>query len=86
MVMGLLSGCADRILSGMHERLRIFEDQSRIVKEIAAGSQRTPCEDAHALPAVMLVKLADLIWIEILGGDLVVFGLKSAFEETHFEN
>jgi hypothetical protein len=86
MVMGLLSACADRFLSGMHERMRIFENQSRIVKKIAAGSQRAPYEDTHALPVVPAVKLADLIWIEIRGGHLVVFGLKFAFEETHFDN
>src|SRR5215472_878884 len=86
-VMGLLSACgADRFLSGMHERMRILVDKSRIVKQIAAGGQRAPCEDTHALPAVPLVKLADLIWIEIRGGHLVVFGLKIAFEKTHFEN
>src|SRR6516165_9188226 len=86
MVMGLLPACTHRFLSGMHERMRIFEDQSRIIREIAAGGQRAPYEDTHALPAVPLVKLADLIWIEIRGGHLVVFGLKTAFEETHFDN
>ena len=81
--MGLLSACADRFLSGMHERMRIFEDQSRIVKKIAAGGQRAPYEDTHA-PAVPGVKLADLIWIEIRSGHLVVFGLKIVFAERTF--
>src|SRR5215471_18455541 len=70
----------------MHERVRIFEDQSRVVNKIAARGQRAPYKDAHALQAVPLVKLADLLGIEILGGYLVVLGLKSAFEETHLEN
>src|SRR5215469_15019196 len=63
MVMGLLPACTHRFLSGVHERLRIFEDQSGIVSEIAAGGQRAPYEDPHPLPAVPLVKLADLVWI-----------------------